>query len=99
MERSKSIVITGASSGIGRALAQAFAADGHRLFICARREEPLAEIAREFPSIYFAKCDVARESDVNAFFAAGSTRRWKASTVLSRSSPSLPRRSASAVSC
>jgi NAD(P)-dependent dehydrogenase (short-subunit alcohol dehydrogenase family) len=70
MQRSKSILITGASSGIGRALAQAFAGDGHRLFVCARREEPLAEIAREFPSIFFAKCDVAREADVNAFFAA-----------------------------
>jgi len=44
--RGKTVFITGASSGIGRATAIAFAREGSRLLICGRRLEPLAELAR-----------------------------------------------------
>lgn len=37
--------ITGASSGIGAATAMAFAAEGARLLLAARRTEKLAEVA------------------------------------------------------
>jgi short-subunit dehydrogenase len=38
-------LVTGASSGIGAALAQVFAANGHELFLLARREQRLAALA------------------------------------------------------
>jgi hypothetical protein len=38
-------LITGASAGIGRALAHAFAQHGHELMLIARREQRLAELA------------------------------------------------------
>src|ERR1044071_9014295 len=41
----KVVVITGASSGIGEALAYEFASQGATLFLCARRPEKLAEVA------------------------------------------------------
>lgn len=69
MSAAKSIVITGASSGIGAALTKAFARDGQRLFICARRPDRLAQVARDLPSVFHAACDVARESEVESFFA------------------------------
>lgn len=69
MDASKSIVITGASSGIGAALTRALAGDGHRLFICARRRERLAEVAKGLSSVSFACCDVGSESEVKRFFA------------------------------
>jgi NADP-dependent 3-hydroxy acid dehydrogenase YdfG len=39
------IVITGATHGIGRALALAFAKEGHPLLLIARHAEPIAELA------------------------------------------------------
>ncbi|MCL1145489.1 SDR family oxidoreductase [Shewanella sp. 10N.261.52.F9] len=41
------IVITGASSGIGAAMAQAFSAKGHPLLLLARRVEPMQALALE----------------------------------------------------
>lgn len=41
------VVITGASGGIGRAAARRFAAQGARLALAARREEPLRVVAEE----------------------------------------------------
>ena len=64
----KSIVITGASSGFGAAFAKALAQDGHQLFICARRENRLAEVAAGNPTIFYTHCDVGRESQVKDFF-------------------------------
>ena len=40
-------LITGASSGLGRAFALALASSGARVFLAARREEKLREVARE----------------------------------------------------
>jgi NAD(P)-dependent dehydrogenase (short-subunit alcohol dehydrogenase family) len=66
---SKSIIITGASSGIGAALTKAFAEDGHCLFVCARRRDRLAQVTQELPSVSYATCDVGSEADVKQFMA------------------------------
>jgi NADP-dependent 3-hydroxy acid dehydrogenase YdfG len=50
-------VVTGASSGIGLAVARALAATGHPLLLIARRIEPLADLAGK-PVVY-AQADVA----------------------------------------
>lgn len=63
----KSIMITGASSGIGRETAEFFLANGWRVGLIARRADALAEIAHR-NARHFA-CDVTEEAAVDTAFA------------------------------
>lgn len=63
--KDKVVVITGASSGIGRALAKEFAAKGAKLSLGARRTELLEVIQKELTGteILIQKTDVSIEDD------------------------------------
>jgi len=62
--KDKIIVITGAASGIGRALAERFAAEGARLVVCADRDgEGAAATAKAVGGVAFT-VDVAKEEDI-----------------------------------
>jgi 3-oxoacyl-[acyl-carrier protein] reductase len=60
-------LITGGSSGIGRAIAQSLAASGARVAITGRDERKLAEAAREL-GVHGIHADVAVEADVERTF-------------------------------
>jgi len=47
----KRIVIVGASSGLGRAVAESFASKGWRVGIAARREKPMALLQERYPGL------------------------------------------------
>ena len=61
------VVLTGASSGIGAALTQALAADGHTVFVCARRADMLAKVTENGRLATPFTCDVSSETDVADF--------------------------------
>jgi short-subunit dehydrogenase len=61
----RTIVITGASSGIGAALALALGAEDHRLVLAARRRDELEDIARRAGNqVIPIVTDVRRRADV-----------------------------------
>ncbi|MBJ6765343.1 SDR family oxidoreductase [Myxococcaceae bacterium JPH2] len=66
--RERTVLVTGASSGIGRAAALAFAAAGANVVLAARRESALHDAAREVEALGVralpVRCDVTRSEDV-----------------------------------
>lgn len=65
----KTAVVTGGGSGMGLAIANAFAEAGAKTIIAGRRESVLKEAADANPSLLYRSLDVSDRDDVNAFFA------------------------------
>lgn len=67
-------MITGASKGLGAALARRFADEGARLSLCARGGKDLEDVAGELEDggaeVLAMSADVSREDDVKAWVAA-----------------------------
>lgn len=66
----KRILVTGASRGIGLAIAQACAAEGARLALAARDAVALRKAARSVPGSRAIRADVTSESSVTRLIAA-----------------------------
>ncbi|MFG2545064.1 SDR family oxidoreductase [Streptomyces sp. NPDC048594] len=89
----KVVLVTGASSGIGEATAHRLAADGHRVFLGARRTDRLEELAgritAEGGTAAFRRLDVTDAADVRAFVAAAA-ERWGRVDVLVNNAGVMP---------
>ncbi len=72
--KSRNVIVTGGSRGIGRATALTFAQEGANVAICARGEEALtrtrAEIADLGVTAFAATCDVADGDSLRGFLDA-----------------------------
>lgn len=71
----KSILITGASSGIGKAVASEMAKRGYSLALTARRLEVLETVSAEIAQLYPSVSVEVRELDVTEYQAVGTTLR------------------------
>lgn len=60
------IFITGGTSGIGRAYAEAFHKLGNQVIISGRRKEHLAEISKANPGMQFIELDVENPASITA---------------------------------
>lgn len=72
----KTILVTGATSGFGRACAEKFARNGWQLIISGRRTERLEELRQAFPEppIHIAVLDVRDRTAVEAMITSLPTR-------------------------
>ena len=77
----KVAVVTGAGSGIGRAVARLMLAEGYRVVLAGRREAQLQETANGHAQAYAVPCDVTVPDDVERLFAAA-LRQWGRVDVL-----------------
>jgi NAD(P)-dependent dehydrogenase (short-subunit alcohol dehydrogenase family) len=62
-------VVTGAGSGIGRAVGRRLLADGWSVALAGRRRAPLEETAGAAPAALVVPCDVTVPADVERLFA------------------------------
>lgn len=80
------ILLTGASGGIGRAAAAAFAAAGARVLLAARSAEPLAALATQLRArqggeeVPWVMCDLRQQRDVESL--ARHVADWRCNVVV-----------------
>jgi len=84
--KDKIVFITGASSGIGEATAQAFAAQGAKILMCARRAERLEKLAQTLEyeynvAVHYFRLDVRDQPAVEKA-VAGFPPEWRAIDIL-----------------
>ena len=70
----KGVIVTGASRGIGFAIAEAFAAEGANVSICGRTEGPLNaakdKLASHGGTVHASTCDVADAASLESYINA-----------------------------
>ena len=72
--KQQNIIIIGATSGIGKALFEKYAADGNRIGIVGRRTHLLEELRQEHP-------------DTTIIATADITKRWHVLAIINKNPP------------
>lgn len=62
----ETVFISGASRGIGRAIARIFYEAGAEVIICSRSEQKLAEAKEAMPKLHTYVCDISQKAEVKA---------------------------------
>ncbi|HYD85639.1 MAG TPA: SDR family oxidoreductase, partial [Opitutus sp.] len=94
----KTVVVTGAGSGIGRGTALRFLAEGWQVALVGRRSEPLAETVALGGTSVSARaaifpCDIGNANAVDAMAAAVLTRFGRVDALVNAAGTNIPRRS------
>ena len=96
MSEVRSVVVTGASSGVGAAIAGAFGALGWRVAIGARRSDRLEETARAIETAggtaFAHPLDVTNAESIDAFFAASEAAIGAVDVVINNAGIGVPGR-------
>jgi dehydrogenase/reductase SDR family protein 4 len=67
MLKNKVAIVTGASRGIGRSIAEVFVREGATVVICGRKKETLEQVAKEIgPSVRPIVCHIGRSDQIQA---------------------------------
>lgn len=73
--KGKTAIVTASSSGIGKAVVKALAAEGCKIAICSRTKETLIDTAREIKNKFniepfWGVCDLNQQKDIDNFYEA-----------------------------
>jgi len=94
MAEARTAVVTGASSGVGAAIARAFGALGWNVAIGARRVERLEEVAGAINAAggkaFVSALDVSEPESIDAFFAASENKVGATDVVVSNAGIGTP---------
>jgi NAD(P)-dependent dehydrogenase (short-subunit alcohol dehydrogenase family) len=83
-------LVTGGASGIGRAIADRFAADGWRVHVCDADSGAVTRFLAEMPSCSASVADVSRVSDVDASFDEVTSRYGRLDVLVNNAGISGP---------
>jgi NAD(P)-dependent dehydrogenase (short-subunit alcohol dehydrogenase family) len=75
--KDKVVVITGGSSGIGKALVAAALEHGAKVAVCARNLEKLQSIFVPSDDLFCFKADVSKEDDCKTFRDLRDSKRYQ----------------------
>jgi short-subunit dehydrogenase len=76
------VIVTGASKGIGKAIAEIFAANGHNLFLCSRGEVTLYKTMEELMTKYPSVAIKAKPADLSKKEEAATFVKWCLSSAV-----------------
>ncbi len=90
MNKKQVVMISGASKGLGRAVARAFAQQGANLAICARGEVKLQEVAKELDAlgaeVLVVTADTSDARDIERFVSLTETTFGKIDVLINNAS-------------
>lgn len=86
----KSIIVTGASAGIGRATAETFLKKGWNVGLVARRAEPLEEFASQYENATALPADVTDVASVDAAFDSFAAKTGRIDAIFNNAGRSAP---------
>jgi NAD(P)-dependent dehydrogenase (short-subunit alcohol dehydrogenase family) len=97
-DSSKTLIVTGAGSGIGQAVAQRFASEGWHVALVGWRDETLRQTLSLFDANARARsatfrCDVSRAADVDEMAAAVIERFGRVDVLVNSAGINVPKRS------
>ncbi|MFF0163859.1 SDR family NAD(P)-dependent oxidoreductase [Streptomyces sp. NPDC005263] len=89
----KVAVVTGAGSGIGLAIARRFAAEGARVFLAGRRQEPLdAAVAEIGPKATGVRTDVSVQTDLDDLYSVVREEAGRIDVLVANAGSAVPQR-------
>ncbi|HEV7753917.1 MAG TPA: glucose 1-dehydrogenase [Baekduia sp.] len=86
----RTVIVTGASSGLGERFARVLAAEGAHVVAAARRGDRLQALADEVPGVTACRCDVSIDADLERLVAFTVERHGRVDVLINNAGVGTP---------